>query len=72
MKTELGVSLAVLAALAAHGRDFDRATLNAMLEKLAASPEPKVTRGPMAMCYEMALPVATTPVGSVRVRGSGE
>lgn len=57
MKTELGVSLAVLAALAAHGRDFDRATLNAMLEKLAASPEPKVTRGPMAMCYKMALPV---------------
>ena len=41
MKTELGVSVAVLAALAAHGKDFDRATLNAMLDKLAASPEPK-------------------------------
>jgi len=25
MKTELGVSVAVLAALAAHGKDFDRA-----------------------------------------------
>jgi len=51
MKTELGVSVAVLAALAAHGKDFDRATLNAMLEKLAASPEPKAKTGPMAMCY---------------------
>ena len=56
MKTELGVSVAVLAALAAHGKDFDRATLNAMLDKLAASPEPKVRRGPQAMCYAMALP----------------
>ena len=37
MKTELGVSMAVLAALAAHGKDFDRATLNAMLDKLAGS-----------------------------------
>jgi len=26
MKTELGVSVAVRAALAAHGKDFDRAT----------------------------------------------
>jgi len=57
MKTELGVSVAVLAALAAHGKDFDRATLNAMLEKLAALPEPKIKNGPMAMCYKMALPV---------------
>jgi len=57
MKTELGVSVAVLATLAAHGKDLDRATLNAMLEKLAASPEPKIKNGPMAMCYKMALPV---------------
>jgi len=56
MKTELGVSVAVLAALAAHGKDFDRATLNAMLEKLAASPEPKAKTGPMAMCYAMGMP----------------
>ena len=56
MKTELGVSVAVLAALAAHGKDFDRATLNAMLDKLAASPEPKQIRGPIAMCYSMMMP----------------
>lgn len=40
MKTEIGISVAALAVLAAQGKDFDRATLNAMLEKLAASPEP--------------------------------
>ena len=56
MKTEIGVGAAVLAALAAEGKDFDRAELNAMLDKLAASPEPKVKRGPTAMCYSMALP----------------
>lgn len=56
MKKDIGVSVAVLAALAAHGKDFDRATLNAMLDRLAASPEPKVRRGPMAMCYRMAMP----------------
>lgn len=57
MKTELGVSVAVLAALAAHGKDFDRATLDAMLDKLATSPEPKVRRGPQAMCYRMGMPL---------------
>lgn len=49
-------SVAALAALVAHGKDFDRATLDAMLDRLAASPEPKVRRGPMAMCYKMAMP----------------
>ena len=48
--------MAVLTALAAYGKDFDRATLNAMLDKLSASPEPKINRGPMAMCYKMAMP----------------
>lgn len=56
MKTEVGIGVAVLAALAAQGKDFDRATLNAMLEKLAASPEPRIKNGPMAMCYRMAMP----------------
>ena len=56
MKTEIGVGAAVLAALAAEGKDFDRAELNAMLDKLAASPEPKEKRGPQATCYSMALP----------------
>ena len=37
MKTEIGVGAAVLAAFAAEGKDFDRAELNAMLDKLAAS-----------------------------------
>jgi len=53
---KIGVGVAVLSALAAEGKDFDRAELNAMLDKLAASPEPKVKRGPTAMCYSMALP----------------
>ena len=35
-------------ALAAEGKDFNRAELNAMLDRLAASPEPKVRRGPQA------------------------
>ena len=58
MKTTLGVGLSVLSALAAQGKDFDRTELNAMLDRLAASPEPKVRRGPMAMCYKMAMPDA--------------
>ena len=41
MKTELGISVSVLSALAAQGKDFDRSELNAMLDRLAASPEPK-------------------------------
>ena len=56
MKTELGISVAVLSALAAQGKDFDRTELNAMLDRLAASPEPKAKMGPMAMCYAMAVP----------------
>ena len=46
----------MLSALAAEGKDFDRDELNAMLDKLAASPEPKVRRGPAAMCYSVAIP----------------
>ena len=56
MKTQIGVGLAALSALAAEGKNFDRDELNAMLDKLAASPEPKVKRGPMAMCYSVAMP----------------
>lgn len=51
MKTTLGVGISVLSALAAQGKDFDRTELNAMLDRLAASPEPKAKTGPMAMCY---------------------
>ena len=56
MKTQMGVGLAVLSVLAAEGKDFSREELNAMLDKLAASPEPKVKRGPMAMCYVTMMP----------------
>ena len=56
MKTELGISVAVLSALAAQGKDFDRTELNAMLDKLAASPEPKIEPQAIAMCYKMAMP----------------
>ena len=59
MKTTLGVGISVLSALAAQGKDFDRTELNAMLDRLAASPEPKVKPGPMACCYKVAEP---TPV----------
>ena len=58
MKTQMGVGLAVLSVLAAEGKDFSREELNAMLDKLAASPEPKVKRGPMATCYKMAMPLS--------------
>ena len=51
MKTQIGVGVAVLSALAAEGKDFGREELNAMLDKLAASPMPKVRTGPSAMCY---------------------
>ena len=54
--SQIGIGLAALSALAAEGKDFDRAELNAMLDKLAASPEPKVRRGPQATCYKMAMP----------------
>ena len=53
---QMGIGIAALSALAAEGKDFSREELNAMLDKLAASPEPKIRRGPMAMCYEMAMP----------------
>ena len=56
MKMKIGVGVAVLSALAAEGKDFDRDELNAMLDKLAASPEPKEKRGPTAMCYAAAAP----------------
>ena len=56
MKTQIGVGVAVLSALAAEGKDFDRDELNAMLDKLAASPVPKVRRGPTATCYSIAIP----------------
>ena len=57
MKTELGVGMAVLAALAAHGRDFSRAELDAMLDKLAASPEPTLSfASVVSACYVMMAP----------------
>ena len=56
MKTTLGVGISVLSALAAQGKDFDRTELNAMLDRLAASPEPKIEPDAGAMCYEMAEP----------------
>ena len=46
----------MLSALAAEGKNFDRDELNAMLDKLAASPEPTVRRGPAATCYSVAMP----------------
>lgn len=54
--SQIGIGLAALSALAAEGKDFNREELNAMLDKLAASPEPKVRRGPQATCYAMAMP----------------
>ena len=56
MKATLGVGISVLSALAAQGKDFDRTELNAMLDRLAASPEPKIEPQAIAMCYKMALP----------------
>ena len=56
MKMKIGIGLAALSALAAKGKDFNREELNAMLDKLAASPEPKVRCGPQATCYKMAMP----------------
>lgn len=42
--SQIGIGVAALSALAAEGKDFDRDELNAMLDKLAASPEPKVKK----------------------------
>ena len=54
--TQIGIGIAALSALAVEGKDFNRAELNAMLDRLAASPEPKVRRGPQATCYSVAVP----------------
>ena len=54
--TQIGIGIAALSALAVEGKDFNRAELNAMLDRLAASPEPKGRRGPQATCYKMAMP----------------
>ena len=56
MKTVGSVGVAALCALLAEGRNFSRVELNAMLDKLAASPCPKVRMGPQATCYVMAIP----------------
>jgi len=63
MKTkmsQIGVGLAALSALAAEGKDFSREELNAMLDKLAALPEPTTVSMMMAACYVRAMP---RPVG---------
>ena len=55
------IGLAALSALAAEGKDFSREELNAMLDKLATSPEPKsAILMMMATCYVRAMP---RPVG---------
>ena len=56
MKAALGVGISVLSALAAQGKDFDRAELNAMLDRLAVLPEPKGELGVSAMCYIVRIP----------------
>jgi hypothetical protein len=56
MKMKIGVGLAALSALAAEGKDFSREELNAMLDKLAASPEPKSAMLMMASCYVRVMP----------------
>ena len=56
MKMKIGVGVAALSALAAEGKDFNREELNAMLDKLAASPEPKSATLMMATCYVRAMP----------------
>ena len=50
------IGLAALSALAAEGKDFNRTELNAMLDKLAASPEPKSVTLMMAACYVRVMP----------------
>ena len=54
--TQIGIGIAALSALAVEGKNFNRDELNAMLDRLAASPEPKVRRGPQATCYSVAVP----------------
>ena len=57
MKMKIGVGLAALSALAAKGKDFNREELNAMLDKLAASPEPNNVISIMsATCYVRVMP----------------
>ena len=55
--TRIGIGFAALAALAAEGKDFNRAELNAMLDKLAASPEPKSVTWMTVPSSSMAVPV---------------
>ena len=52
------IGLAALSALAAEGKDFSREELNAMLDKLAASPEPKTVSMMLASCYVRMMPRA--------------
>ena len=54
--TQIGIGLAALSALAVEGKDFNREELNAMLDQLAASPEPKSATLMMATCYVRAMP----------------
>ena len=54
--TQIGIGIAALSALAVEGKDFNRAELNAMLDRLAASPEPKSATLMMATCYVRAMP----------------
>ena len=57
MKMKIGIGLAALSALAAKGKDFNREELNAMLDKLAASPEPNNVISIMsATCYVRVMP----------------
>ena len=58
--TQIGIGIAALSALVVEGKDFNRAELNAMLDRLAASPEPKVRRGPQATCRMPALSWSVT------------
>lgn len=50
------LSAAILAALASEGAQYDRATLNAMLDKVARDKPVKAISVPMATCYVMAPP----------------
>lgn len=54
---QMGVGIAALSALAAEGKDFSREELNAMLDKLAATPEPNNVISLMsATCYVRVMP----------------
>ena len=53
---QIGIGIAALSALAVEGKNFNRDELNAMLDRLAASPEPKSATLMMATCYVRAMP----------------